>query len=261
MRLRLTLLYGALFLASGVALGVMSIVALALGWFVAGRALRPLRTMAGNVREISARDLHRRLRAAGPADEITELADTFDALLEHAFEAQRRFVANASHELRTPLTFERSALEVVLAAPRPSVGELRATAERVLESNRRQGEMLEALLVLARSQRGLERRSLLELAEIAQGAVALAGGVTFEAQLDPARVWGDRPPMRAARRESRGERRAPRPARGTCLDGDRYLRRVRRTPGRQYGRADRPGGGRRPHRALPLWGRHAPSRG
>ncbi len=80
--------------------------------------LRPLRTMADTAKAISANDLHRRLSAPGPSDEIKDLADTFDALLDHlegAFEAQRRFVANASHELRTPLTFERSLLEITLA--------------------------------------------------------------------------------------------------------------------------------------------------
>ena len=91
-----------------------------LGWLIAGRALRPLRTITNAAREISASNLHRRLALDGPDDELKQLGTTFDGLLarlEASFDAQRQFVANASHELRTPLTLERTLIEVALADP------------------------------------------------------------------------------------------------------------------------------------------------
>ncbi|WP_026413371.1 sensor histidine kinase [Actinomadura oligospora] len=188
--------------ASGVALALMTVGSVWLGWLMAGRALRPLRTMTDNARAISANDLHRRLSLGGPDDELKGLADTFDDLLDHlegAFEAQRRFVANASHELRTPLTYERSLLEVSLADPNATAAELRDACERVLGGNQRQGELIEALLTLARSQRGLDRRTRLDLAisagevlDLARRDVA-ADPPVFDVELDSAPVLGDPP--------------------------------------------------------------------
>src|SRR5262250_1505614 len=100
----------------------MAVLALALGWVVAGRVLWPLRTMTAAARRISQENLHERLALTGPRDELTALGDTIDGLLgrlESAFEAQRRFVANASHELRTPLTMIRTALDVRTGKPQP----------------------------------------------------------------------------------------------------------------------------------------------
>jgi signal transduction histidine kinase len=111
-----------LLLQSGIALSIMTVVSLALGWFVAGRVLVPLRTMTGRTRRISQHNLHERLALQGPADELKELADTIDDLLarlEAAFDAQRRFVANASHELRTPLAMMRTSLDVATGKPSP----------------------------------------------------------------------------------------------------------------------------------------------
>ena len=98
----------------------MALLSIWLGWLVAGRALRPLRTITNTAREISASNLHRRLALEGPDDELKQLGNTFDELLgrlEASFDAQRQFVANASHELRTPLTLERTLVEVALADP------------------------------------------------------------------------------------------------------------------------------------------------
>jgi signal transduction histidine kinase len=182
-----------LLMASGVALLFMTLLSVWLGWLTAGRVLRPLRAMAVAAKAISANDLHRRLSAPGPADEIKDLADTFDELLDHlesAFEAQRRFVANASHELRTPLTFERSLLEVSLADP---AADLRGVCVRILASNERQGKLIEALLTLARSQRGLDRRTHLDLAILAEEVLDLSidADHRIEADLNPAPVLGD----------------------------------------------------------------------
>ncbi|MGH3231185.1 MAG: HAMP domain-containing protein, partial [Streptosporangiaceae bacterium] len=100
---------------SGIALGIAAVLALLAGWLVAGRMLRPIRTITRTARRISSTSLHERLALDGPQDELKELGDTLDGLfarLEAAFEAQRHFVANASHELRTPLTAERALLQV-----------------------------------------------------------------------------------------------------------------------------------------------------
>ncbi|MGC5410368.1 HAMP domain-containing protein, partial [Streptomyces sp. DT225] len=117
-------------LGCAIALGVMVVASAGLGWFVAGRVLRPLRVMTAATRRITADGLHERLAMDGPGDEVKELADTIDDLLgrlESSFEGQRLFVANASHELRTPLTTMRASLDVALAKPGP-VPEATATA-------------------------------------------------------------------------------------------------------------------------------------
>ena len=145
---------------SAIALALMAVLSVALGWFIAGRALRPLRTITAAAREISAASLSERLALAGPRDELTELADTFDGLLarlEAAFNAQRQFIANASHELRTPLARQRVISQVALADPDASIESLRAAHERVLASGAQQQQLIDALLTLARGQAGLER--------------------------------------------------------------------------------------------------------
>jgi signal transduction histidine kinase len=151
-----------LLLQSGVALLIMLVVSLALGWFVAGRVLAPLRTMTRRTRQISQHNLHERLALQGPADELKELADTIDDLLarlEAAFEAQRRFVANASHELRTPLAMMRTSLDV--AAGKPSLPpELRALDVKLREGLDEADRLLESFLALARAENsGIRERT------------------------------------------------------------------------------------------------------
>ncbi len=185
---------------SGIALAIMTVVSVGLGWLVAGRVLRKLRTITAAARSISASNLHARLALAGPDDELTELGDTFDGLLarlEAAFDAQRQFVANASHELRTPLARQRTLIEVALADPEPSVAALRDACSRVLAAGEQQERMIEALLTLARSQRGLDRREPLDLAALT-GDVLLAcrpeaeqRGLAVAATLGPAPAVGD----------------------------------------------------------------------
>jgi signal transduction histidine kinase len=154
---------------SAIALAAMTVAAVGIGWVTAGRVLRPLRTITWAARSISASSLHRRLALVGPDDEMKELGDTIDGLLgrlEAAFDAQRQFVANASHELRTPLARQRTLVEVALAEPEQSVDRLRATCERVLAAGEQQERLIEALLTLARSQRGLDRWELVDLAAV-----------------------------------------------------------------------------------------------
>ncbi|MBV9382838.1 MAG: HAMP domain-containing protein [Streptosporangiaceae bacterium] len=189
-----------LLLMSGISLGVMMVVSVALGWLMAGRVLRPLRVMATTTRQISGESLDKRLDMKGPSDEITHLADTIDGLLgrlESAFDAERRFVANASHELRTPLTLEQALLEVTLADPAATVDSLRATCERVLAASQQQERLIEALMILARSQRGLDRREPFDLATVTGEVLttrykeARSRGLDVDAALNQAPAEGD----------------------------------------------------------------------
>jgi signal transduction histidine kinase len=180
----------------GIALAVMAVLSVWLGWLVAGRALRPLRTMTRTAQEISATSLHKRLGLSGPNDEITQLGNTFDRLLtrlESAFEAQRRFVANASHELRTPLAYERSLVEIALADPNANTDTFREMSHEVLATAEQQERLIEGLLTLARSDRGLERHEPVDLTSAAAATVSsiVDDGLTVEASLDPATTTGD----------------------------------------------------------------------
>jgi signal transduction histidine kinase len=162
---------------SWLVLAVTAAASAILGWFASGRVLRPLRQMTATARTISAGNLGERLAVHGPNDEFRRLGDTFDELLarlESAFEAQRRFVANASHELRTPLTLERTLLQVALADPDASAAKLRATCEELLASGREQEQLLEALLTLASSERGLDHRVPFDLAALAERTISTA---------------------------------------------------------------------------------------
>ena len=185
---------------SGIALGIMTGVSVGLGWLVAGRMLRKLRTITTAARSISAGNLHARLSLPGPDDELRELGDTFDGLLarlESAFDAERQFVANASHELRTPLARQRTLLEVALADPAPSVTGLRTVCARALIAGEQQERLIEALLALARSQRGLNRREPVDLAAmtekvlLARRGEADERGLTVTATFASAPLLGD----------------------------------------------------------------------
>jgi signal transduction histidine kinase len=165
-----------LVIGSVIALGIMTVVSVVLGWLVAGRALRPLREMTAATRRISADSLDERLAVAGPDDEMKDLADTIDGLLarlEGAFAAQRRFVANASHELRTPLTTMRASLDVAVAKPGPVPPSTIALAGRLRTELDRVDELLEGLLVLARAQHSeLPGRTTLSLESAVAAALA-----------------------------------------------------------------------------------------
>jgi signal transduction histidine kinase len=146
-------------LESGIALAIMALISGILGWFVAGRVLRPL---------------------------------------EQALEAQRRFVANASHELRTPLTASRALIEMAITDAHATTETFRETCQEALEENEQQEQLIDALLALARGERGLDRREPVDLATIAADALrehrpdATARELDLDVALAPALVHGDR---------------------------------------------------------------------
>ena len=166
-----------LLVGSAIALGVMTVVSLVLGWLVAGRVLRPLRAMTTATRRISADSLHERLAMTGPEDELKDLSDTIDGLLarlEGAFAAQRRFVANASHELRTPLTTMRACVDVAVAKPEPVPAPTIALADRLRAELDRVDGLLDGFLALARAQHGdLPGQATLSLEYITAAALAV----------------------------------------------------------------------------------------
>jgi signal transduction histidine kinase len=190
-----------LVIESSIALAVMALISGALGWVVAGRVLSPLRTITDTTQRISEANLHERLALSGPHDELRRLAETIDALLgrlERAFDAQRRFVANASHELRTPLTAVRALLEMMMSDRDATVESFRETCAEVLQESAQQEQLIDALLALAQGQRGVDRPAPLDLAEIAgqvmraHEAEAAVRGVETVAALDVTPVAGDR---------------------------------------------------------------------
>ena len=149
-----------LLVQSAAALLITAALAVVLGWFVARRVLRPLHDITATARRLGAEDLGRRIQLTGPEDELKELADTFDGMLDRlsgSFNSQRRFVANASHELRTPLALQRTLIEVALLGDDVPPA-TRLLGARLLDANARTERVLEGLLLLARSDRGLADR-------------------------------------------------------------------------------------------------------
>ena len=185
-----------LLVRSGIALAIMTVVSIALGWLVAGRVLRPLRAMTATTRQISERNLDERLALAGPRDELKDLADTIDGLLArlqaHVAE-QRRFAANASHELRTPLALTQTLLDVARSDAHRDNDEL---VDRLHAVNTRAIDLTEALLLLSRADQRSFTREPVDLSLIAEEATetllpfAEQRGVAIEAAGDAAAAIG-----------------------------------------------------------------------
>ena len=182
------------------ALGVMTMIAVGTGWLLAGRVLRPLRDITATARRVSGENLGERIALTGPADELKELADTFDGMLgrlDAAFASQRHFVANASHELRTPLAIMRTEVDVALADPDATQNELRSMGEAVRDTIDRTERLIESLLVLARSEAAAGREEPVDLAALAADCVtdlnarAQEHQVAIQAELEPAWTRGE----------------------------------------------------------------------
>jgi signal transduction histidine kinase len=188
-----------LLVVSGVALLLVGGMAGLLGWLMADRALRPVKRITATARRLEAGQMDKRINHEGPDDELKELADTFDGMLDRlasSFDSQRRFVANASHELRTPLAVQRTMIEVAMGDPTASPDLMRLGAH-LLHTNERTERLIDGLLVLARSDRGLTTREPVRLDHVAtavlDGARHLAddAGVTLTPTLAPRTVDGD----------------------------------------------------------------------
>jgi signal transduction histidine kinase len=181
-------------------LGAMTMLAAGSAWLLAGRALRPLRDITATARRVSGENLGERIGLNGPADELKELADTFDGMLgrlDGAFASQRHFVANASHELRTPLAIMRTEVDVALADPDANVDELRRMGEAVRETVDRCERLIESLLMLARSEAATGRDEPVDLASLAGDCItdlmarSHDAGVRVVDDLEPAWVRGE----------------------------------------------------------------------
>ncbi len=186
-------------LRSALVLAGMTVISIALGWLVAGRVLRPLRTMTATTRQISERNLNERLDLPGPRDELKDLADTIDGLLarlESHVAEQQRFAANASHELRTPLATTQALLDVARSDPGSDDGEL---VERLREVNTRAIDLTEALLLLSRSDQRSFTKERVDLSLVAEEAtetllpLAEESGIEIESSSTPSPTLGSRP--------------------------------------------------------------------
>ncbi|WP_406174330.1 sensor histidine kinase [Streptomyces sp. NBC_00996] len=169
----------------------LAIIAFAFGYAMAGRVLSPLGRITRTARAVAGSDLSRRIELDGPDDELKELADTFDDMLERlqrAFTAQQRFVGNASHELRTPLAINRTLLEVHLSDPGAPT-ELQQLGKTLLATNERSEQLVEGLLLLARSDNQIVERKPVDLAEVASQAV---DQVHAEAEAKGVEIRGER---------------------------------------------------------------------
>jgi signal transduction histidine kinase len=187
--------------AGSVAFLLAVIATVLLAWVITGQVLRPLHEVTATARRLSAESLDERLRLPGPRDEVAELADTFDAMLdrlEAAFQSQRRFVANASHELRTPLAVIRTEVDVTLADPAADEAELRRMAVVIRDATLRAQQLVDGLLVLARTEGGaLRAREPADLASLVGAALRSVApevrdrGLRVTKHLAPALTVGD----------------------------------------------------------------------
>jgi signal transduction histidine kinase len=195
---------GELLRSAGLVFAVIAAAGVAAAYVLAGRALQPVSRVTSTARRLSEETLDQRISLDGPQDELKELADTFDAMLarlDAAFDSQRRFVANASHELRTPLSVIRTEVDVTLGDPGASTAELRTMGEVVREASIRADRLVDALLVLARSdaqsRSGLAQREAVDLATLVPAAVAAvaaeaaARGLAVTTEVRAAPVEGD----------------------------------------------------------------------
>jgi signal transduction histidine kinase len=186
--------------ASLIALAVMFVVSIALGWLLSGRGLRPVRKITAAAQHISASNLDQRLALGGRDDELKQLGATLDELfgrLQASFESQRRFVANASHELRSPLAGQRVIIEVALADPEANTDSLKSACEAVLTLGEQQEHLIEALLALATSERGIDRWETVDVARITRTVLsgheqeARRRRIHIDASITPAATAGD----------------------------------------------------------------------
>ena len=187
-----------------IALVVLFLLSVVVGWILSGRALRPVAHITDVAREISASDLGRRINLQGPDDELTRLAATFDGMLDRldrAFSSQRQFLADTSHDLRTPLAVIQSNVELAVDDPETDSATWREVAGIVTRNVKRMSEMIEGLLSAARLQVGKAQAVRVDLARLVEEAVGERrpgnghGEYLMETSIGPAEVDGVAPSL------------------------------------------------------------------
>ncbi len=180
-------------LATGILLGVL--VAIASGYGLARRALRPVAMLTEAANDIRVTDLNHRLPTDfGVRDELTDLADTFNAMLgrlQASFERERRFRADAAHEMFTPLSATQSEIDVALRRPREA-SDYKQTLQTVRDHTRRMSNILDGLLRLSRAE-AIEhsQAKAVNLTELARQRLdyflprAGAGQITVQHEIEP----------------------------------------------------------------------------
>ncbi len=175
--------------------GVWAIATVAI-WFIAGHLLRPLRRITDHTERVAARSLHRRIALNAAPGEVKTLADSFDHMLDRldtAFAGQGRFIANAAHELKTPVSVTRTLIEVAMRR-HGSGADVRDLGENLLIVNAQQEQLIEALLMLARSDAAITDRLPVDLGALAASAVNTTyelENVRLDCALRPAPALGD----------------------------------------------------------------------
>jgi signal transduction histidine kinase len=161
--------------------------------------LRPLRDLTPLIADVGPQNLGHRLRPGAGNDELARLSRAIDEMMDRiavGYEAQRRFAADASHELRTPLAVQRTLIEVSMARPLTAEQVALLTAQ-LLETNERNERLIEGLLVLSESDRGLMSSTPLRLDKIVEAVAdahrkrAAEAGVTITTRLLPRVVLGE----------------------------------------------------------------------
>jgi signal transduction histidine kinase len=172
---------------------------LAAGYPAVRWCLRPLRDVVGVIANVGPQNLGFRLRPGSGSDELAVLGRAVDEMMDRiavGYEAQRRFAADASHELRTPLAVQRTLIEVGMAGEL-TTDQLGLLTTQLLATNERNERLIEGLLVLSESDRGLVARTPLRLDRItadvlaAHRARAADAGVTITSDLKPRVVLGE----------------------------------------------------------------------
>jgi heavy metal sensor kinase len=178
------------------------------GYWLSGRAMKPVHNLVFLTREISERSLSKRLLVPDAKDELRELTDTMNAMLERlesAFTRITRFTSDASHELRTPITVIRTTSEVILEKDR-STQEYKEMVGQILRESESTSALIEQLLTLARADADMAQLSLgtINLCELveeldpASRALAEARDIRLSSEIPtrPIVVLGDRPHLR-----------------------------------------------------------------
>lgn len=183
---------------AALALLVLAVLGLGGGWILAGRMLEPLTLITDTAEHVRDGSLDHRVRMPGRRNELSELADTFDEMLDRlndSLELQERFAANASHELRTPLAVTGMMLEV--AARDPDHQDYPALLERLRITNDRAVGLTESLLRLADANVVGAASTSVDLGRIISTAIAdntheaRQRGVTFHTRIEAQTITGD----------------------------------------------------------------------